>query len=233
MRNLVRLAKLTGDNRYADAARQTLEVFAAQLESSPAGHAYLAIGLAEYLTAFGDGAAPGPLANPPAPTKPPTPQPPTPPAPQTKEPQWAVFAHPTAEETQKHPLIQGEASIAEGAFQPGAKCPVMVTLQVKKGWHINANPARPKNVKATELTAVFTGGSTLGAVVYPKGVDLMLEGVDEPLSVYEGTVQLKTTIDVPENFTGQESVTLTIRYQACNEKECHAPAKLVLTGVLK
>ena len=70
-------------------------------------------------------------------------------------------------------------------------------------------------------------------MVYPKGVDLLLEGFDEPLSVYEGTVQLKTTIDVPENFTGQESVTLTIRYQACNEKECHAPAKLVLTGVLK
>ena len=233
VRNLVRLAKLTGDKRYQDAARQTLEVFAAQLQSSPAGHAYLAIGLAEYLTAFGVGVAPGPLVNNPAPTKPSTPKPDTPPALKAEETQWAVFARPTAEETRKHPLIQAEASIAEGAFQPGAKCPVVVTLQIKKGWHINANPSRPKFLKATELTAVFTGGSTPGAVVYPKGVDLLSEGIEEPLSVYEGTIQLKTTIDVPENFTGKESVTLTIRYQACNEKECTAPAKLVLTGPVK
>ena len=236
VRNLVRLAKLTGNARYRDAARKTLEVFAAQIQSSPAGHAYLSIGLAEYLTAFGDGAAPGPLANAPASPKPATPKPdtpPTPPAQKAEEIQLTVIARPTAEEARKHPLIQAEASVVEGAFKPGAMCPVVVTLQIKNGWHINANPSRPKFLKATELTAVFTGGSTLGTVEYPKGVDLLSEGIEEPLSVYEGTIQLRTTIAVPANFTGDETVTLTIRYQACNEKECQAPAKLVLKGLLK
>ena len=236
VRNLVRLAKLTGNVRYREAARKTLEVFAAQIQSSPAGHAYLSIGLAEYLTAFGEGAAPGPLVNTPVSPKPATPKPETPttpPAPKVEEIKLTVFAHPSAEETQKHPLLQAEAAIAEGAFRPGAKCPVVVTLKIKTGWHINANPSRPKFLKATELKAECTGGSTLGAVEYPKGVDLASEGIEEPLSVYEGTIQLKTTIDVPETFTGEESVTLTIRYQACNEKECQAPAKLVLNGLLK
>ncbi len=232
VRNLIRLAKLTGDNRYRDAARKTLGVFASQINSSPAGHAYLSIGLAEYLTAFGDGTAQGPLANTPTPVKPISPPPGTAPTfPTGDATKLTVFARPTAEEAQKHPLIQAAASFAEGAFVPGAKCPVVVTLRIQEGWHINANPSRPKFLKATELKAEFSNGSSLGIVEYPRGMDLASEGIEEPLSVYEGTVQLKTTIDVPENFSGDtESVTLTIRYQACNEKECQAPSKLVLKG---
>ncbi len=227
VRNLVRLAKLTGNNRYRDAARKTLDTFASQINNSPAGHAYLAIGLAEYLTAFGEGAGSAPVA---AQPKPETPEP-APSANETEAKKFIVFARPSAEEVQKHPLLQAEAAIAEGSFLPGARCPVVVTLRVKDGWHINANPARPKFLKATELKAAFTGGSAIGDVTYPPGADLVSDGVDEPLSVYEGTIELRTTIDVPESFSGDaESVTLTVRYQACNEKECQAPAKLVLIG---
>ncbi len=144
-----------------------------------------------------------------------------------------VFATPSAEETLKHPLIQATAHIVEGAFAPGAECPVVVTLKIKDGWHINANPAQPKFLKATELKAEFTNGSLLGKVTYPPGTDIMSEGVDEPISVYEGTVELKSAITVPENFSGDsESITLTIRYQACNEKECQQPMKLILKGKL-
>ncbi len=228
VRNLVRLAKVTGDNRYRDAARKTLEVFASQLSSSPEGHAFLAIGLAEYLTAFGPKeAAPEAVAGTPVPPQPTTPAPTKP----TEPAQLTIFARPTAEEAKKHPLVQAEAAFAQAAFQPGAKCPIVVTLRIKGGWHINANPARPKNMIATVLKAEFTGGSTLGPVVYPAGADLKFEGLDDLLSVYEGTVQLQTTIDVPEGFAGDaESVTLTIRYQPCNDHECQGPATLVLKG---
>ena len=227
VRNLVRLAKVTGENRYRDAARKTLEVFAAQVNSSPAGHAYLAIGLAEYLTAFGpQEIAPETVAGTPMPPVP------TPPAP-IKPAQLTVFARPTAEEAKNHPLVQAEAEFVQGAFKPGAKCPIVVTLRIKDGWHINANPARPKNMKATVLKAEFTGGSALGPIEYPDGADLKFEGLDDLLSVYEGTVQLKTTIDIPEGFTSAaESVTLTIRYQPCNDHECQGPATLVLKGTI-
>ena len=230
VRNLVRLGKLTGDSRYRDAARKTLEVFAAQINTSPAGHAFLSIGLAEYLTAFGDGTGPASVAGQPQPV---TSKPghPDPSAQNTDEVKSIVFARPSDEEVQKHPLVQAEASFMKGSFLPGAKCPVIVKLRIQDGWHINANPSRPKFLKATELKAEFTSGSALGTVKYPPGDDLLSEGIEEPLSVYEGTIQLETTIDVPQGFNAEtESVTLTIRYQACNEKECQAPARLVLKG---
>ena len=234
VRNLVRLAKLTGDNRYRDLAKKTLEVFASQINSSPAGHACLSIGLAEYLAAFGEASATPEVAGGPSPSQPTSPVPVEPMSPQnTEEAKLVVFARPSAEEVQKHPLLQVEALVAEGAFIAGAHCPVVITMRIKNGWHINANPSRPKFLKATELKAEFTNGSTLGKVEYPAGTDLKSEGVEESLSVYEGTIQLKTSIDVPQNFAGDaESVTLTIRYQACNEKECQQPMKLVLKGKL-
>jgi len=232
VRNLVRLAKLTGDSRYREAAQKTLEVFASQINGSPAGHACLSVGLAEYLAAFGNAeAAPAVVGgpNPPATTKP---APTTPmPVKTAGDDKLVVFARPSADEARKHPLLEAEALIVEGGLVPGAQCPIVVNLRIKDGWHINANPARPKFLKATELKAEFGSGSALGMVVYPAGADLMSEGVDEPLSVYEGTIQLQATINVPEIFFDDaETVTLTVRYQACNEKECQAPAKLVLQG---
>lgn len=232
VRNLVRLAKLTGDNRYRDVARQTLEVFASQFEQSPAGHAYLAIGLAEYLSAFGTPeAGANPLAALPMPGKPAMPAPSAPSPPPAAPEKLTVFAQPSADDASEHPLVTIEAAVAAGQFHPGAKCPVEVTLKIQEGWHINANPARPKFLKPTDLKAKFASGATLGTVTYPKGEDLLSEGVDEPLSVYEGTVVLKTTIDIPADFAAtEETVTFTLQYQACNEKACKSPVKVNFSG---
>ena len=240
VRNLVRLAKLTGNTRYRDGAKKLLETFASQVENSPAGHACLATGLAEYLAAYGEPGANNDLAGGPASTGTPEPGTPTKPEPKstpsdkaTDKSQLVVFAAPSPEEKQKHSLVQAEALIVEGAFTPGAECPVVVRIRIKDGWHINANPAQPKFLKATELKAEFTNGSQMGEVTYPPGTDIMSEGIEEPISVYEGTIELKSTITVPENFSGQEeNITLTIRYQACNEKECKQLMKYILKGKL-
>jgi uncharacterized protein YyaL (SSP411 family) len=232
VRNLVRLAKLTGDGRYRDAARQTLEVFASQFEQSPAGHSFMAIGLAEYLAAFGTPAnGANPLAALPVPVKPATPAPSNPTSPPAVPEKLTVFAQPTADDAAEYPLVAIEASIAASQFRPGSKCPVEVTLKIQEGWHVNANPARPKFLKPTDLKAKFVNGATLGPVTYPPGQDLISEGADEPLSVYEGTVVLKTSIDVPADFAAtDETVSFTLQYQACNEKACKSPVKVNFSG---
>lgn len=227
VRNLVRLGKLTGDHRYRDSARQTLQVFASQFELSPEGYAFMAIGLAEYLTAFGAVEAGAntlvaiPMGTPAA-------------APETQRSDseaLTTFAKPDAAEAAKHPLVTASAAIASSHFRPGAKCPIEVTLQVQEGWHINANPARPKFLKATELKAEFANGAALSAVTYPPGQDLKSEGVEEISSIYEGTVVLKATIDLPADFqASEETVTFTIRYQACSEKSCQAYTKMTFQG---
>ena len=47
---LIRLAHVTGDTRYADAAERTLTFFAQSIEDHPSGHGSLLMALAEFLT---------------------------------------------------------------------------------------------------------------------------------------------------------------------------------------
>ena len=223
VRHLVRLAVLTGDHRYRDKARQTLETFTPQMSRSPAGYSFMAIGMAEFLTAFGppQGAV---NAGQPAPSQP------TPP-PATSA--LRIFAHPIDEEAARHPILEATASVDASKLVPGATLPLVVRIKIQEGWHINANPAQPKSSKATTLTAEFTSGSTLGTVVYPMGHDFNAEGFDTPLSVYEGTIELRSTLQIPKDFVGNsESVKLTILYQACNEMECRPPSRLILQGTI-
>ncbi|MBI1311554.1 DUF255 domain-containing protein [bacterium] len=49
VRNLIRLASLTGESSYGDKARRTLEVFAPQFEQNPRGAAFMALALGEFL----------------------------------------------------------------------------------------------------------------------------------------------------------------------------------------
>lgn len=228
VRNLVRLAKITGDMKYQTAAWKTIQVFAPQVETSPAGHAFLAIGIAEYLSAFPTDGLSTPMAS--VNQSPGT-------TPVTKHPENAtegliVCAKPTSEECQRHPLLQVEALIPTGAYRPGEACPLTLRIQIKEGWHINANPARPKFLKPTEWKAEFSAGSTIGPIEYPEGSSLTLEGFEEPLSVYEGTIEMNSVITVPSEAPGQETITLTLKYQACNDKECQGPKRIVLQGVL-
>lgn len=146
----------------------------------------------------------------------------------------APFAAATAENAGKHPLLAAKGYLAADGLVAGRANPVAVVLDVKEEWHINANPPRPKQMKATELTGKFTAESALKGVVYPKGHDFVLEGFDEPLSVYEGQVVLIGTIDVPASAAGkEESVTLSIRYQACNNETCQRPTTLEIAGKVK
>lgn len=228
VRNLVRLAKLTGDNRYRDLAMSTLQAFSNQFDQSPAGHSMMALGLAEYVAAYGEPDSPKE-------TVAETPETLTPesPLPKNMKP-LEIFAKPTPEEATKHPFVEVSAAFAPQLFKPGSRCPVEVTLKIAEGWHINANPARPKFLKATELKVDFTKGCQLANIQYPPGKELMSEGIEESLSVYEGQVVLKSAIDIPSDFSEQtEVVNFTVRYQACNEQECQAPMKIMFSGQLQ
>ena len=104
-------------------------------------------------------------------------------------------------------------------------------LNVKDGWHINANPAQPKFLIPTALSAKLPKDFELTDVKYPAGEKFTQDGLDESMLVYEGRIVLYGKLKAPQSAAGKVAGTeITVRYQACNDQMCLRPMKLVLKG---
>ncbi|MEW4526514.1 DUF255 domain-containing protein [Maioricimonas sp. JC845] len=227
-RNLTRLARLTGEERYRDLAEKTLQAFMPKLQETPGGLAYLALATHDYLAAFGPSEQTGSgglFAEAPADSPMPAT---TNAAPAERLKPFAVLSE---EDAAKHDKANGSAYLSVARLPAGGRCEVAVVLSVKETWHINANPPQPDYVLPTEVIVTATHGTELAKIDYPEGHAFTVEGFDEPLSVYEGKVILRGVLTVPEAAAGQiEDIELLVRYQACNDKTCQRPMKMKLTG---
>jgi uncharacterized protein YyaL (SSP411 family) len=81
-------------------------------------------------------------------------------------------------------------------------------LEVKEGWHVNANPASSPYLIPTEIRGAKS-------VSYPLGKPMTFAFSKEPLSVYEGEVEIP--------FDAAGAVTLV--YQACDYTRCLSPVE--------
>ena len=107
---------------------------------------------------------------------------------------------------------------------PGAGARAHIVLTIDSGYHVQSNPPSADYLIPTELKLKAAPGVRIGTVVYPKGQPFKLEGSNDVLSTYMGTVELA----VPLRLTGRArardlKLTGTLRYQACDEKACFAP----------
>lgn len=197
IRNLVALAKATGEPRYLDHAKQSLEAFSATLAQTPGALPLLLVGLGEYLDAQPAGAK--------AASSPETP----------RDPDAMVIA-------------QGEVN--QGAnIAPGEDVAIRLTLTVKEGWHLNANPAGAENLIPTKVSLAKGQPAKLLEVKYPAGVEKVLETEGTPIPLYEGTVKVNTRVRLDEGERlAAEALVFEVRYQACNDSSCLAPATLKL-----
>jgi hypothetical protein len=81
-------------------------------------------------------------------------------------------------------------------------------LEVKDGWHINANPASSPYLIPTEIRGAREAS-------YPEGKSMTFAFSKEPLSVYHGEVVIP--------FTGEGPLVLV--YQACDDTRCLSPVE--------
>jgi uncharacterized protein YyaL (SSP411 family) len=84
-------------------------------------------------------------------------------------------------------------------------------LEVKDGWHINANPASSPYLIPTEIRGAREA-------TYPEGKPMTFAFSKDPLSVYDGEVVIP--------FTGEGPVVLV--YQACDDTRCLSPVEIQL-----
>jgi uncharacterized protein YyaL (SSP411 family) len=104
-----------------------------------------------------------------------------------------------------------------------------VNIEMKPGWHINANQPLSDNLIATVLQAAEQNTVwDLSAVSYPSPVKKTLGFQSEELALYEGNISLKA--DFSTSFSSPEAalLRLTLRLQACDDEICLPPETLEL-----
>lgn len=104
-----------------------------------------------------------------------------------------------------------------------------VKITVEKGWHIYANPAGASGPMPTTIKVEAATPLRDVQVEYPPGKALAQAG--ETFRVYEDTVVIPVRIQraVTNGQPDTSPLTVTIRYQACNEQVCLPPRTIQLS----
>ncbi|MBX3444415.1 MAG: DUF255 domain-containing protein [Planctomyces sp.] len=225
---LAALTQRTGQAAYREYAERTVKTFAGPIDNSPAGYARM-VQAAESLFAVAEKTPPATAATSSAAQPRIEPKSRTPAAAANEKLQPAAQAGP--DEAPKHKQLKATAYLSADRLTPGGECRVVIVGEIAEGWHLNANPAQPDYVIPVELELAGPEGLELADISYPAGEELQLGGFDEPVSVYEGQFRVYATIKAPRNLVaGEQELQLSLRYQACNEKECLRQMRMKLNG---
>ena len=102
-----------------------------------------------------------------------------------------------------------------------------VHLDIRPGWHINANPASDDLLIPTSLTLNADWPLDVARVRYPTGHSRAFPALGETLAVYEEQVVLRADLSLPPVAAGTAGyVRFLVQYQACDETRCLPPAEL-------
>lgn len=116
---------------------------------------------------------------------------------------------------------------------PGANAEATVQLTIAAPFHVNANPATQSFLIPTQLTVGKADGIEAGAPVYPKAVTRKFAFDESPLSVYEGTVEIRVPLRVARNAaTGERKIPARVRVQPCDDEVCYPPRTIETTIIL-
>ncbi len=130
------------------------------------------------------------------------------------------------------PTISVEVKLSYDRIHPGMACLALVILDVQNGWHINSAQPSDENLIGTSIDIARSRVIDSVSIVYPPGIGKKFDFSDAPLEVYTETVPIPIRLFIASNaHPGRYSLPLSIRYQACNDNVCLAPA--TITSVIK
>ncbi|MAE60408.1 MAG: thioredoxin [Planctomycetaceae bacterium] len=191
-RALTRLAVVTGEARFADAARDMLRALSGLMWARASATEYLNLAAAEYLRSdlksLGD-------------------------APMTvgtdgEMPVAWVYKEPVT--------VKAFAESLSG--EPGDVIDVRLELLMDEGWHIYANEPGAERLIPTSVALVDRAGITLEAMDYPAGTERRYGDIDETVNVHEGRLELTARLRIAaEAEPGKAATTLQVTAQACND----------------
>jgi DsbC/DsbD-like thiol-disulfide interchange protein len=106
----------------------------------------------------------------------------------------------------------------------------VVKLEIKNGYHVNANPPSFPYLKATELQITPGDGISVQYMRYPEPLTKKFAFAEKPLAIYEGETTLKASIKADKSTKpGPHNLSAKLSVQACDEAVCYAPGTMDVT----
>ena len=126
----------------------------------------------------------------------------------------------------RRPDIKVAATPTAGAVKAGGTVTVRLSVRLPQDVHVQSDRPRDPSLIPTALTLIPPAGFSVDRITYPKAIDLSQSGRAEPLAVFGGELIIEARLAVLEGVpAGDHLVQATLRYQACNESVCFAPAR--------
>jgi thioredoxin:protein disulfide reductase len=128
--------------------------------------------------------------------------------------------------------VDAKWAFATDAVHPGDTVHAGLIIKLEKGFHVQSNKPLDDTSIPTELKVTPPTGITVREIVYPKPV--MFDIAGDRAAVFEESFVIGIALDVAANVKpGTSPVSADLHYQACNDKNCLAPATLHLTTEVK
>lgn len=126
----------------------------------------------------------------------------------------------------QRPDIKVAATPIAGPVKAGDTVTVRLSVRLPQDVHVQSDKPRDPSLIPTALTLIPPAGFSVEKIIYPKATDLSQSGRAEPLAVFGGEFVIEARLAAPEGIPpGEHQVQATLRYQACNETLCFAPAR--------
>lgn len=112
----------------------------------------------------------------------------------------------------------------------GAAAEAAVQLRIAPGFHIQANPASGPFLIPASLELRGEEGIRVKRPIYPPGGTYRLQGTEDDLMTYGGTVNIRLPITAAKTAApGTHTLRGALRYQACDDRSCLFPASIPVT----
>ncbi len=127
--------------------------------------------------------------------------------------------------------VTGEAVLDRDSIAQGSQFRVALVARIKEGFHLQA-PQPPEGFIPTTLTVEAPEGFTVVRVWYPPTEEKTILGRQLPL--YEGQQLFAALVQVGDSVApGDYQLTMSLRYQACDDKACFPPRTFKVTVPVK
>jgi suppressor for copper-sensitivity B len=112
------------------------------------------------------------------------------------------------------------------SYAPGETARLVAVVDIQDGWHLQAHRPTFDYLIPTVLRFELPGGWSEARIEYPAPIRYRFAFAEEELDVYEGRVRITAELDVPADAaTGDYAVAATLRYQACDDRQCLPPVE--------
>jgi hypothetical protein len=130
-------------------------------------------------------------------------------------------------------VAAAHASVQAASVVRGGKDVLIVTLNVKPQYHVNANKPNDPAYIPTVFTPAPVLGVVFGPVHYPSAKLVKVSYSTKPLLVYTGKAVITVLFTVAKTAKpGPKMLTGSVAFQGCDAKSCYPPATAPVKAAL-